>query len=75
MKGMQGLRAEWRTRSALKPLIRRAISYMVGVGGLSETLDRYPPKAEVTGSNPVGRATQINGLAEICLLRRCLGKQ
>ena len=30
---------------------------MAGVGRLSETFDLYPPKAEATGSNPVGRAT------------------
>ncbi len=29
---------------------------MAGVGRLSETFDLYPPKAEATGSNPVGRA-------------------
>jgi hypothetical protein len=32
-------------------------------GGLPETFDLYPPKAEVTGSNPVGRANYFNGLS------------
>ena len=36
---------------------------MAGVGRLSETFDLYPPKAEVTGSNPVGRANKLNSLA------------
>jgi len=31
---------------------------MVEVGELSETFDLYPPKAEVRGSNPFGRATR-----------------
>ena len=35
---------------------------MAGVGRLSETFDLYPPKAEVTGSNPVGRANNFNNL-------------
>ena len=38
---------------------------MVGVGGLPETYDLYPPKAEATGSNPVGRANAFNYLAVI----------
>ena len=38
---------------------------MVEVGGLSETLDLYPPKAEATGSNPVGRANAFNYLAVV----------
>ena len=36
---------------------------LAGVGRLSETFDLYPPKAEATGSNPVGRANMFNGLA------------
>jgi hypothetical protein len=36
---------------------------MAGVGRLSETFDLYPPKAEATGSNPVGRANTFNVLA------------
>ena len=32
---------------------------MAGVGGLLETFDLYPPKAEATGSNPVGRANDF----------------
>jgi hypothetical protein len=38
---------------------------MVQVGGLSETFDLYPPKAEATGSNPVGRANIFNDLAVV----------
>ena len=37
---------------------------MAGAGRLSETFDLYPPKAEATGSNPVGRA--------ICFRRTCM---
>jgi hypothetical protein len=35
---------------------------MAGVGRLSETFDLYPPKAEATGSNPVGRANNFKEL-------------
>jgi hypothetical protein len=56
MKGMEDPRARRRMLSALKRLIRRSNGTMVQVGGLSETFDLYPPKAEATGSNPVGRA-------------------
>jgi hypothetical protein len=35
---------------------------MAGVGRLSETFDLYPPKAEATGSNPVGRANDFKEL-------------